>query len=257
MRKRQKKRSLGRTATATPKLQAWHEDLTQPATILFLEGNTYRPDPIFDIAAADNRSTEYLVSPHRTFAYRNSILPAGTPLELSFGARFGYVVWDADVVLPTLIDMTRSSRTGEPFSADVSERHRATWGAIWMSLTPAEMLSQRPAVRKAVGKVLIGGLGLGWLLRKVCEQPTVEEVIVVEKSQELLDWFGYDLCKRQPKVQEVICNDVYDEVGHFLDHMYLLDIWPTFRGEDSAKCDHRLAALRARFGDRLWAWGID
>ena len=59
-------------------------------------------------------------------------------------------------------------------------------------MTPAEMLTQRSGVQAAEGTVVLGGLGLGWLLRKVCEKPSVERVIVVEKSQELLDWYGTD-----------------------------------------------------------------
>jgi spermidine synthase len=56
-----------------------------------------------------------------------------------------------------------------------------------MSMTPAEMLTQRSGVQAAEGTVVLGGLGLGWLLRKVCEKQSVERVIVVEQSQELLD----------------------------------------------------------------------
>ncbi len=42
---------------------------------------------------------------------------------------------------------------------------RVQLGAIWMSLTPMEMMTQRSGVQAARGTVVIGGLGLGWLLR--------------------------------------------------------------------------------------------
>ena len=123
-----------------------------------------------------------------------------------------------------------------------------------MSLTPSEMLTQRPGVQRAEGTVVIGGLGLGWLLRKVCEKETVERVIVVEKSQELLDWYGYDLCKRHPKVSDVICDDIYNQIGrHGGNTTYLLDIWLLFT---DARNDRRLAPWRRKLKKRLWAWGI-
>jgi hypothetical protein len=237
-----------------PTVEAWNEDTTRPRKLLYLDAATYRVDPIFDIPASDPRSGDYLVSPQGNFAYRNAILPKETPLELFFGKRFGLVFWNGNVVLPKLVDMNRQANTGSPFEANDSEYVRATWGAVWMSITPAEIISQRSAVRKATGKIVIGGLGLGWMLRKVCEKDSVEEVVVVEKSQELLDWYGYDLCRKYPKVKDVICNDIYAEVDRHSDHIFLLDIWPTFRG---ASKDKRLKTCRRRLKKRLWAWGIN
>ena len=69
-----------------------------------------------------------------------------------------------------LIDVKVDGRTGEPFSPGTDQGYRVKWGAAWMSLTPSEMATQRPGVQKAQGTVVIGGLGLGWLLRKVCEK---------------------------------------------------------------------------------------
>jgi hypothetical protein len=123
-----------------------------------------------------------------------------------------------------------------------------------MSLTPAEMISQRNGIHKAKGKVVIGGLGMGWFLRRVCEKEDVDEVIVVERSQELLDWYGHRLCERHPKVTAVICNDVYSETTRHGNAQFLLDIWPTYLG---ARQDKRLRKARESLGGRLWAWGMD
>ena len=118
-----------------------------------------------------------------------------------------------------------------------------------MSLTPAEMLTQRPGVRRAQGTVLIGGLGLGWLLKKVCEKDSVDRVIVVERSQELLDWYGHDLCRKFPKVSDVICDDVYNQIGkHGASTMHLLDIWLLL--SDSSR-DRRLLPFRRRLKSRF------
>ena len=118
-----------------------------------------------------------------------------------------------------------------------------------------EMMSQRSAVKMASHTVVIGGLGLGWLLRKVCEKPEVDRVIVVEKSQELLDWCGYQMCGRFEKVEQVICDDIYRQLGkHGLDARYLLDIWHLFAG---AANDYRLSPWRRKLKRRVWAWGLD
>src|SRR4051794_19785126 len=95
-----------------------------------------------------------------------------------------------------------------------------------MSFTPMEVITQRPGIRRAHGTMLVGGLGLGWFLRKVHDRPEVERVILVESCRELLDWYGDELCGRLPKVTDVICGDVFDQIGRFGPKAkHLLDIW--------------------------------
>jgi hypothetical protein len=197
---------------------------------------------------------EQSLSPNGNFAHQNRILPEGRPLLL-YGKQVGQAVWNGDIPIPTLIDTRRQSHTGECFFPDTPLEQRAQFGAVWMSLTPMEMMTQRSAVRMAAGTVVIGGLGLGWLLRKVAEKPEVERVIVVEKSRELLDWYGFRLCGRFPKVSEVICDDIYHQIGkHGPAARYLLDIWHLYTG---AADDHRLRPWRRKLKRRLWAWGLD
>jgi hypothetical protein len=94
---------------------------------------------------------------------------------------------------------------------------------------------------------------LGWFIRKVCEKECVEDVIVVDVSQELLDWYGYDFCANCPKVSDVICDDIYGQIGlHGDNATYLLDIWPT---QEGANADRRFQRLKREFGDQLWGWG--
>lgn len=229
-----------------PHWEDWDEDKTRARLLLALKFMA-PPSP------APRLAPEYLLSPRGTFAYENVILPAGMPLELC-GKQHGLVIWDDDVVLPTLVDMNLNGRNGKRFAKYVPEKERAAWGMVWMSLTPSEMLSQRSGVAKANGKVVIGGLGLGWFMKKLSTKDTVTEIVVVEKSQELLDWYGYKLCEKYPKVKEVICNDVYQEIGRHGDCEYLLDIWPIYAG---AINDPRLRAARKVVGERIWAWGMD
>ncbi len=242
-------------AHANLQYEHWVENSTPFRPVLLLDAKTYKVERLFDDPPrpADRRWPEYLVSPKGKFAYMNALFPKGASMGL-LGKRMGRVTWNGNVVIPMLVDMRRESESGESFPEGTSEKYRATWGNVWMSLTPGEMITQRSGVAKATGKVVIGGLGLGWFLRKVCEKESVEEVIVVEKSQELLDWYGHDLCKRYPKVKDVVCNDIYHEIGRHGDSQYLLDIWPIY---DGARQDKRLRAARKTVGNRLWAWGTD
>ena len=233
-------------------LETWDEETTALKQNLFLDANSYHQTPLFDLPSAqvERLSDNFLVSPSGSFAYQNRVLPKGIPLAL-YGVHHGVVVFNGDVVIPTLIDMTMDSRSQSRFAASTAQVQRAEWGAVWMSLTPGEMLTQRPGIRRAHGTVLIGGLGLGWMLGKVCQRDSVDRVIVVEQSQELLDWYGHDLCKRFPKVSDVICDDVFNQIGmHGASTMHLLDIW---RGYADSSRDRRLLKLRRQLKQLDWA----
>jgi hypothetical protein len=232
--------------------EQWDEDRTGRRPALHLDAATYQVERLFDDPPrpSPRLTPEYVVSRGGNFAYQNTILPAGTPLKLC-GKRAGLVIWNGDVVLPMLVE-TSIRQDETPFPAGTPKQHRVAHGAVWMSLTPAEMISQRGGIDRAKGKVLVGGLGLGWFLRKVCEKPSVTEVIVVERSEEILDWYGYRVCANQPKVKDVICDDVYTQIGCHGDCEYLLDIW---LGYGDAKDDHQFRAAKKRLGKRLWGWG--
>jgi hypothetical protein len=194
------------TTVAQPQAyEAWDEDRTLFRHILRLDSNTYRPECLFDTPPTnwDERfKGEAEVSPEGNFAFQNRILTGGEPLRL-YGKQEGVVVWNGPVIIPTLIDLNRHFHTGERFPADTPLRDRIQTGAVWMSLTPTEMMTLRGAVKMASHTVVLGGLGLGWLLRKVCQKPEVERVILVEESRELLDWYGFKMCRRFEKVVEV------------------------------------------------------
>jgi hypothetical protein len=125
-----------------------------------------------------------------------------------------------------------------------------------MSLTPTEMWTQRTGVSFSKGTVVVGGLGMGWLLAQICKRKQVKNVIVVEKSQELLDWFGNRLCAGFPKVSEVICGNVYDHLPALFaregpETRFVLDIWKSY---GSARSDRKLHNAR-KAGMNVWAWG--
>lgn len=236
--------------------QTWEEDRTEAQRWLYLDAATYKVDRLFPVATSSKSRPIYVASPKGSFAYLNCRVEGGTEIPLFGGKRLRRVLFNGAVTVPALVDLTRWSDAGDRFPRKTPLRQRVIHGNVWMSLTPGEMISQRSGIRRARGKVVIGGLGLGWFLRKVCEKPEVEEVVVVERSRELLDWYGYGLCRRHSKVSDVVCADVYTQIGkHGPQTTYLLDIWPLYCG---AELDQALAKARTRYGpERIWAWGLD
>ena len=60
----------------------------------------------------------------------------------------------------------------------------------WMSLTPNEVLTQRPGICRGRGRVMIAGMGFGWFARQILARKQVEHVTIVDTNQDILDTFG-------------------------------------------------------------------
>lgn len=223
----------------------WDEDKTKFKKTLVLRSSTFVPFTLWEITpyrhvAGDGRRPDSFPANDRRFRqlspnawYSHMVLPRGTDIDLWQGHRRGTLYFDNDVVVPRI---TRAD------------------GKQWMSYTPAEVLSQRQGLRLAVGTVVLGGLGMGWLLTKVCRKATVKRVVVVEKDQGLLNAVGPQLRDLYPrdlaKVTDWICGDVYDHIGKFgSEARHLLDIWDSF-----PVYDRRFELLRTRV-PYLWGWG--
>lgn len=236
-----------------PDSVCWDEDSTELSSHLHLDAGSFVMDRLFELPPANLEDIadqdKFLVSPNGTFAYQNRIVPFGQSLNLH---QYGICTFSDDVVVPMLLDM-KIDKAGSRFPKSVPIPNRVRHGNVWMSLTPNEMVSQRAGIVTANGTVLVGGLGLSWFIKKVCQKDSVERVIVVEQSQELLDWYGYSLCGKYPKVCDVICDDVYQQLGkHGDDTIHLLDIWPI---QDGVLSDQSFQIAKSQLGSRLWGWG--
>jgi hypothetical protein len=228
-----------------PNAEAWNEDTTKFKEWLCVKGETYRPPLLFDTPAILPTDThmapeKVTLSPCGRFVHAIRRLPRGHPLGIYKGRQRGQVFFTTDVNVPVL---------GEVL--DVRSPPK-----VWMSLTPHEMISQRQGVRLATGTVLVGGLGMGWFLQKVCAKPSVKKVILVERRQPLIDWLLPAIKKLWPhvneKLQEVVAGDAVAAVGrHGQKTRYLLDIWETY-GE--AKRDGAWQEAKAR-AKHVWGWG--
>jgi len=211
-----------------PNAIPWDEDKFKYGRSVCILGETFTPQALFRTKAITanrevlpGRSVKY--SPGKRFAYVNKHLSRGCHLQLFQGQKqSGRVCFTTDITVPVLV----KPKYAESF--DDTKKYR-----VWMSYTPAEVLTCRQGIRRATGTVMVGGLGLGYMLRKIAEKKSVKRIIVVEISQELLDWYGTDMCKRYEeeygKPIEVICGDAKDHVNqHGEDVRHVVDIWDSF-----------------------------
>jgi spermidine synthase len=118
-----------------------------------------------------------------------------------------------------------------------------------MSLTPLEVFTLRPGFKKAKGRCLVGGLGLGYFTKRILERKQVEKVTVVEKNPHVAEFFGAPLRDRV----EIIVDDVWeflksDRLNSF--DSILLDTWSS--AGDSFE-DRKLMEVRQRH-PHVWAW---
>ena len=101
----------------------------------------------------------------------------------------------------------------------------------WMSICPHELESQELCCKYAYGKVVIMGLGMGWVAINTAFNPKVEEVIVIEIDKEVLEIFleSGALADVPPEIQNKIKLVNADALSwktgsNKIDFLYI-DIW--------------------------------
>jgi spermidine synthase len=115
-------------------------------------------------------------------------------------------------------------------------------GQLMMSDTGMERISNKEFIEKAQGRVLIAGLGLGLIISNIIDNPYVQEVVVIEKYQDVIDLVSPKFT--HPKLK-VICADIDEwrpEKGEKFDTIYF-DIWADISTEN---LDH-IKKLHNRF----------
>ena len=178
-------------------------------------------------------------SPGKQFRYCVRLHRAGRKLMTWFGDRTGSVIFDSDVRIPAIYQCL----PGQP----------GVWSeAPWMSLTPAEILTLREGTRLAKGRVVIGGLGLGHQLIEVSKRLAVKEIVLVELSQELVDFY---LPRVRPLIKKrltVLVGDAFQIIPTLSADVALLDMFPAYGGNEAAT---RALASRSPKIKKMWGWG--
>lgn len=209
---------------------------------LNIRGKSYNPRSLFKIKPSKNHPNEetdkacFKFSPSRNFCYYEMILPKGSQLTTAQGRSQGTVLFDSAVRIPALYE--RRDRFN----------HKEGWRKQpWMSNTPQEVFTIRPGNRFAKGTVVMGGLGMGYQLEEICKRKQVKKVIVVERSEELVDWIWptLDLGGRDDDV-EFIIGDAKEEIPELEADAALIDIYPSYGGNDFPPCPN----IR-----KVWVWG--
>lgn len=76
-------------------------------------------------------------------------------------------------------------------------------GNEWMTLTPVDMDTCQDAIKEAKGRVVTFGLGLGYYAFMVSEKETVEEVVVIERSEDVISLFKQVLLPQFPHKDKI------------------------------------------------------
>jgi len=208
-------------------------------------GDTYHTLNVFpelapsDAPVPELNPAEHADSPNRQFRYCIRLHRAGRQLMTWFGDRTGSVIFDSDVHIPAIYQCL----PGQP----------GVWNETpWMSLTPAEILTLREGSRMARGRVVIAGLGLGHQLIEVSKRLQVKEIVLVELSQELVDFY---LPRVRPFIKKrltVLVGDAYQIVPTLTADVALIDIFPAYGGNEAATV---ALARRSPKIKKMWGWG--
>lgn len=76
-------------------------------------------------------------------------------------------------------------------------------GSIWMSITPHEFNTMREAIKKAHGKVITFGLGLGYYAFEASNKEDVDEVIIIEKNHVVINLFNRYILPHFPNKDKI------------------------------------------------------
>jgi len=102
-------------------------------------------------------------------------------------------------------------------------------GIVWAADEDNEKQEQQFAVDKCTGSVLVGGLGVGWIVEQLATKDTVTRIVVIERSPEVIElvWKYLDTKGKA----EIVRDDIFQYLRNIaakenFDYIYF-DIWPS------------------------------
>lgn len=93
---------------------------------------------------------------------------------------------------------------------------------VWMGVTPLEIGGYYEAIRRAEGKVGVVGLGLGYFVQEILEKEKVQEIVVYEKSYEVIELYNKNF-GHSPKLK-IINGDAFKAEKERFD-FFFVDIY--------------------------------
>ena len=239
--KRQKEEVKRRIPLAVP----W-TDKIKWARQLNIKSETFPIRSLFDIKTInsndvnDGKEDQLVVSPSGQFVYCEKRLPTGAMLETVYGRDKGDVLFDSPVTIPALHERDRHGVEGR-------------WNTVpWMSITPMELLTLRPGTQRAKGRVVIAGLGLGHQLIEVSKRKQVKSIVLVERSQELVDWLMPHITPHLTRPIEIVVGDAYKVMPDLTADVALVDIFKGYGSNNDERDQLRRSCTNIKF---IWAWG--
>ena len=96
---------------------------------------------------------------------------------------------------------------------------------LWMDLSDREKRTHQKAIDEAFGDVLIGGLGLGYIVEEMAKKPDVTAITVIEVSQDVIDLVAPYISIAKAKI---IKADVFKFLKTCDRYDYIYgDVWPS------------------------------
>jgi len=124
----------------------------------------------------------------------------------------------------------------------VLSEKRNSWNDQRMSDTWLERYTNHDVLRKAKGRVLLAGLGIGMLPVALCQKPEVDQVVVLEIEPQVIALVEPYI--RHPKLT-ILLADAYrpPTIGKVFDTIYL-DIWKGICSDNWTQMKPLLALYR-------------
>lgn len=120
------------------------------------------------------------------------------------------------------LDSTPVGYFTDPFYYLVIKQQDVTW----MSVTPFEINTMAPILEKINGNVITLGLGLGYFASMAALKLEVNEVLVIEKDQQVIDIFLKHIYPQLPNKEKI--KIIHEDAFHFLktnkrrfDHLFV------------------------------------
>lgn len=118
------------------------------------------------------------------------------------------------------------------FSEEISYPAIMENGRIWMTVTPMEINTIRPAVERAHGKVLAYGLGIGYFAYMAAAKDDVDSVTVIELNKDIIELFVTHILPQfgdAAKKITIVNADAFDyaekEMGEGRFDFVFTDLW--------------------------------